>query len=73
MKTQLTAQQATATIDILKTFLECIKMSGSQGIPSGHLYAQVMAYCPLDKYEALITIIIKTGLVKKQGHLLIAV
>lgn len=42
-------------------------------IPSGHLYARLMAYCSLrlDQYEAIIETLKRTKMVKEENNLLI--
>ena len=48
---------------------ETIKELGK--IPSGHLYAQLMGHLRLSQYTAIINILKKNGVVKKEGFLLI--
>jgi hypothetical protein len=40
-------------------------------IPSGHLYAQLMGVLSLEKYEMVINLLKKTGLVTEQNNELI--
>jgi hypothetical protein len=40
-------------------------------IPSGHLYAQLMGVLSLEKYEMIISLLKKTGLVTEQNNELI--
>lgn len=40
-------------------------------IPSGHLYAQLMGVMSLEKYEMVINLLKKTGLVTEQSNELI--
>jgi ArsR family metal-binding transcriptional regulator len=40
-------------------------------IPSGHLYAQLMGVLSLEKYEMIISLLKKTGLITEQNNELI--
>lgn len=55
---------------ILDTVQEIIKGAGSQGIPSGHLYAMLMAYMDLQTYQTMIGLMVKAGGVTLQNHVL---
>ena len=63
-----------ATFSRLKPFLdlvqEIIKEAGSQGIPSGHLYAMLMTYMDLQTYQTMIGLMVKAGGVTLQNHVL---
>ena len=55
---------------ILDTVQEIIKGAGSQGIPSGHLYAMLMTYMDLQTYQTMIGLMVKAGGVTLQNHVL---
>jgi len=61
---QLTTKQ------ILNLLGNSIIRAGRHGIPSWHLYAEVMGYMNLDTYQAAINLLVKSGLVHQSGHLL---
>jgi len=47
---------------------DCIRALGV--VPSGYLYARLMAFMDLEVYEAIIRILIATGEVSRSNHLL---
>jgi len=55
---------------VFDTVQEIIKGAGSQGIPSGHLYAMLMAYMDLQTYQTMIGLMVKAGGVTLQNHVL---
>lgn len=61
-----------AAIDIAKAVYEVIVAHGRDGIPSGHLYAQVMDHMPLEAYEGCIRLLERAGLIRNERHLLTA-
>lgn len=66
----LTANQSSA-LRVALAMAEVIRARGSEGIPSGHLYAQVMGSMDLDTYHAIIASLRRTGLVTESpSHLL---
>jgi hypothetical protein len=50
---------------------EAIREAGPQGIPSGHLYAAVMAKVDLESYQRAIGALTKGGLVGAEGQMLV--
>ena len=54
------------TIKIVKAVAAAIKDLGN--VPSGHLYAQLMAYLTLDQYNTVIGFLKKEGLVREDHH-----
>jgi hypothetical protein len=40
-------------------------------VPSGHLYAQVMGHMNLATYERIIDLLVRTNLVRREGHELV--
>ena len=66
-----TAQQANAQKLAVEAIREAVDAAGDAGIPSGHLYAMLMAYgLSLPAYQSLIAILVKTGKIAESGHLL---
>jgi len=63
------AQTAAALTGILLALTEAIRSLGE--VPSGHLYARVMAYLPIEVYDAAIGLIVGSGVVEKRGDLLV--
>jgi hypothetical protein len=53
---------------VIETLEEC-----PEGLPEGHLYAILMPMgCTLPRFNQLVELLIGSGKVKKQGHLLLA-
>lgn len=63
----MTAQEK-AALGIVLAVGEAIKELGS--VPNGHLYAQLMGKMNLETYNKVIAILVKTGAVKNENHLL---
>lgn len=63
----MTAQEK-AALAIVLAVGEAIKDLGS--VPSGHLYAQLMGRMSLETYNKVIALLVKTGAVKNENHLL---
>ena len=63
----MTAQEK-AAVAIVVAIGETIKDLGS--VPSGHLYAQLMGRMSLETYNKVIGLLVKTGAVKEENHLL---
>jgi len=62
--------QIKATIAVLDILYSSIQEAGTQGVPSGHLYAMLMGKLSLNQYEQLISVLVKSGKVTNQHHLL---
>lgn len=60
--------QEKAALAIVLAVGEAIKELGS--VPSGHLYAQLMGRMSLETYNKVIGLLVKTGAVKDENHLL---
>jgi len=63
----MTAQEK-AALAIVLAVGEAIKELGS--VPSGHLYAHMMGRMSLETYNKIIALLVKTGAVKEENHLL---
>jgi len=63
----MTAQEK-AALAIVIAVGEAIKELGS--VPSGHLYARLMGRMNLETYNKVIALLVKTGAVKDENHLL---
>ena len=63
----MTAQEK-AAVAVVVAIGETIKDLGS--VPSGHLYAQLMGRMSLETYNKVIALLVKTGAVKEENHLL---
>lgn len=66
----LTATQRETITDILVGFGEVIKDAGPQGVPSGVLYAMLCDKLSLERYQQIITLMVKMRLVRVQFHVL---
>ena len=60
--------QERAALAIVLAVGEAIKELGS--VPSGHLYARLMGQMSLETYNKVIGLLVKTGAIKNEGHLL---
>lgn len=63
----MTAQEK-AALAIVLAVGEAIKELGS--VPNGHLYARLMGQMSLETYNKVIGLLVKTGAVKNENHLL---
>lgn len=69
----ITPSQAMAAIELIKLAYSAVVEHGPTGMPSGHLYALMMpAFNSLSDYESMIALMVKTRLLSKDGHVLIA-
>lgn len=69
----LNTQQAAAAIELIKIAYELVAACGKQGKPSGHLYAEMMsAFSDVNQYESMVALMVRTKLLSKSGHVLIA-
>lgn len=60
--------QEKAALQVVLAVGEAIKDLGS--VPSGHLYARLMGHMSLETYNKVIALLVKTGAVKEENHLL---
>lgn len=60
--------QEKAALQVVLAVGSAIKELGS--VPSGHLYARLMGQMSLETYTKIINILVKTGAVTNEGHLL---
>ena len=63
--------KAVAAIEVMAQMLNVIDKSG--GIQEGSLYAYTMNYISLEQFNTIIALMVKVGVVKKSGHLLVAI
>lgn len=63
-----TANELKAGLAALRALADAIREL--KQIPSGHLYAQVMAYFSLEAYEKAIRMLCNAGVIRKDGDLL---
>jgi hypothetical protein len=65
--------QAAKAIEVVSVLYQAIAAAGELGVPSGHLYAMSMnSFASVDAYESCIRLLVKSGLVTTNGHLLAA-
>lgn len=66
------AQAKRALFEIATAIADTVSAAGQMGLPSGHLYARLMAHgCTLDKYEQIIGAMVDAGMIRKSGNLLL--
>jgi len=58
------------TLAVIEAIHQAIKESGTDGIPSGHLYVALMEKMSLHTYQTIIDILCDAGKIKNTGHLL---
>ena len=69
----LNTNQAMAAIELIKLAYEAVASKGTEGMPSGHLYALMMpAFSDVNQYESMIALMVRTKLLTKTGHVLVA-
>jgi hypothetical protein len=69
----ITNKQASAAIDLIRIAYGLVAAAGSDGKPSGHLYAEMMnAFDGLEGYESMVALMARTQLLSRRGDLLIA-
>jgi len=59
-------EQTETALKIVKSVADAIKELGS--IPSGHLYARLMAFLTLDQYNQIIGFLKRAELIKEEHH-----
>lgn len=59
-----------ALLEVGMAIAEVIRAKGAEGIPSGHLYAQVMGKLDLDTYNTIIASLRRVRLVSLENHVL---
>jgi hypothetical protein len=69
----LNTTQAMAAIELIKIAYSLVAACGKEGKPSGHLYAEMMsAFRDVNEYESMIALMVRTQLLSKTGHVLVA-
>lgn len=66
---QQAASQAKAAIEIMRAIADTIREL--KQVPSGHLYARVMGFMSLDRFNQIIAILKDAGLIEETNHLLV--
>jgi hypothetical protein len=66
----VTKEQIEAGMQVVLVVAQAIHAAGSAGMPSGHLYAMLMGKMELSQYERIIGILVKNGIIRKDGHVL---
>lgn len=72
-QTKPTEQQISAIRRTACAILEAITAAGDYGIPSGHLYANLMGIMSIDTYNYFINYLVRAGKITDKGHLLKAI
>jgi hypothetical protein len=74
MTTTNETKRLQAAIEITATIYQLIAAHGAEGVPSGYLYAQTMAaFSGLGAYEACLGILLRAGMIRREGLLLVVV
>ena len=61
--------QETAIVTAIRAVYETVKGMGQDGCPAGPLYAGLMAHgCTMTQFESLMSALVETGKVRKDGH-----
>lgn len=64
------AKRRAVLVAITEIILDAITEAGTRGIPSGHLYAALMAHITIDTYNTIIDALVNTGKIKQSNYLL---
>jgi hypothetical protein len=73
MENTQTISQASALVGLCNTLIELVSTHGANGMPAGHLYAELMAYgCSLERFESIMAVIVSSGRLTKRGHVYFA-
>lgn len=70
MTTDQNLSAARTLVLVLDILQEIIKGAGTAGIPSGHLYAQLMGKMSLEQYTKFIDILKDAGKITESGNVL---
>lgn len=62
----MTKQQA--VLQLVRAVFETIKEAGDQGAPGGHLYNALMGIVNIDQFQQIMSILVTSGRVRKQGE-----
>ena len=62
-----------AALELVKAIYEAIKVTGSTGVPSGILYAQLMGSMNLQTYQSMISHMERAGMIEQRNHVLTAI
>lgn len=63
--------EQTAAFKLAMVVSEAIRAAGTEGIPSGNVYALLCGAVPLQVYEGLVSNVIGAKLARRQGDLLV--
>ena len=67
----MTPSDVHAALDATITLAQAIAAAGPEGVPSGHLYAQLCGVMSLDAYERMIALLVRVGAIERRGYLLV--
>lgn len=60
-------QKTDVILTICNSFIEAVKVGGSQGVPAGHMYAAVMGQMSLNDFQTIMDVLVSRGFVRKTG------
>ena len=61
-------QKAQMALAIVLALLDTVKEMGANGAPAGPMYAAVMGHMSLDTFESAMSLLVRSGKVRKEGH-----
>lgn len=67
-----TSEEMVAAIQVAAETFKVIAAFGSDGVPSGNLYAELAPKMNYSSYTAMITLLKRTNLVREENHKLFA-
>lgn len=74
MDKQKAVGQVSALAQLLNALVDAVAVGGADGVPGGTLYAALMRHgCTLERFEALMGILVDAGRVRKEGHVYVVV
>jgi hypothetical protein len=69
-KSRITKEALVAFLQLVEVVIDRVKDAGPQGAPAGPLYATLMsAGMTLQQFEQMMDAIVKSGRLRKSGHL----
>ena len=65
-------QAIKALMAVCNVIVEAVEEIGKPGLPAGHLYATLMGIgCSLEQFDMMIGVLVQSGKIRKEGHLLL--
>ncbi len=64
----MTPEQIKLLRELAQTFIDAVKAGGALGAPAGVMYAAVMDKMTLSQFESVMSALVRTGRVRKDGN-----